>query len=121
VRRILGQGSQQLHEALMLDEISIHRAWTWLRNPKQQDAKLYHFRTYGAIRRAVERLHRQGIQCASEEESLPTPRAVIKALNSISGSQLLDLRLIVIRSKRKIFAVSDSLLAELRAPGELKL
>jgi hypothetical protein len=118
VRRLLQVGCPELLEALREEEVSIHRASVWLRNPEKQLDELTLHRSLSGITNTINLLLRRH-RVADPTGQLDIQR-IGSALAAMDTERKTSVLIGTIKTSGKIILLSNELLQALESQGELQ-
>jgi hypothetical protein len=120
VRRLLQAGCPELLEALREREVSIDRAFGWLRHPEKQLDQITLYRSLGGITRTIDSLlHRHRIAHPQARTQFDIQR-IGSALAAMDTERRPQVLVGVIQTAGKVILLSNELLQALESQGELQ-
>jgi hypothetical protein len=120
VRRLLQAGCPELLEALREREVSIDRAFGWLRHPEKQLDQITLYRSLGGITRTIDSLlHRHRIAHPQARTQFDIQR-IGSALAAMDTERRPQVLVGVIQTAGKVILLSNELLQDLESQGDLQ-
>jgi len=120
VRRLLQAGCPELLEALREREVSIDRAFGWLRHPEKQLDQLTLYRSLGGITKTIDSLlHRHRIDPQARTQF--DIQRIGSALAAMDTERKTSVLVGAIQISGKVILLSNELLQTLESQGELQL
>lgn len=117
--KLFQKGSPELLEALRTGEVSIHRASEWLKNPEPLCDQLLRHRTVSGITKKVNTfLQKHRSKPRAPDRPLDIKR-LGNALAGMDSGRLADVVVAPIRAPGQVLLISEQLLHNLDAQGEL--